>query len=163
MDNVAIYPGTFDPPTNGHFDLIERSAKIFGKVIVAVATNPSKKPLISIRKRVSLLKEMVMYLDNVKVSSFSGLLVDYARSVEATVIVRGLRAVSDFEYEFQMAHMNKNLYPDLDTVFMMTGEKYFYVSSNIIREIVSLGGDVTDLVHESVEVELKKIFSKKRL
>lgn len=161
MDNIGIYPGTFDPPTNGHFDLIERSSRIFGKVIVAVATNPSKKTLITIRKRVSLLKEMVTHLENVEVSSFSGLLVDYARSVGATVIVRGLRAVSDFEYEFQMAHMNKKLYPDLDTVFMMTGEKYFYVSSNIIKEIVSLGGDVKDLVHDCVETELRKIYGRK--
>ncbi len=161
MNYVAIYPGTFDPPTNGHFDLIQRSTKIFGKLNVAVANNPTKKPLIALKKRVSLLREIVEDLENVEVSSFSGLLVDYARSIGATVIVRGLRAVSDFEYEFQMAHMNKNLYPDLDTIFMMTGEKYFYVSSNIIKEIVSLGGEVKDLVHPCVESELKRIYRRR--
>lgn len=160
MNNVAVYPGTFDPPTNGHFDLIKRSSKIFGTLIVAVAMNPSKEPLFSFEKRVSLVKEIVKDIDNVEVSSFSGLLVDYAKSVGATVIIRGLRAVSDFEYEFQMAHMNKNLYPELDTVFMMTGEKYFYVSSNIIKEIVSLGGEAKDLVHRCVEDELKRVFKR---
>ncbi len=158
MTHTAIYPGTFDPPTNGHFDIIERSSKVFDRVIVAVAINPNKKPLFSVEKRVDLLKEITRDLGNVEVTSFHGLLVNYAKSVGARVIVRGLRAVSDFEYEFQMAHMNKKLHPELDTVFMMTGEKYFYVSSNIVKEIASLGGDVSDLVHPLVEEELKKAF-----
>ncbi|RMG58425.1 MAG: pantetheine-phosphate adenylyltransferase [Deltaproteobacteria bacterium] len=160
MKHAAIYPGTFDPPTNGHLDIVERSSKVFDRVIVAVAFNPHKTPLFPVEKRVELLKEITSHLENVEVTSFTGLLVDYAKQVGARVIVRGLRAVSDFEYEFQMAHMNKKLYPELDTVFMMTGEKYFYVSSNIVKEIASFGGDVSELVHPLVEEELKKVFSK---
>jgi pantetheine-phosphate adenylyltransferase len=161
MSNVAIYPGTFDPPTNGHADIMKRAAKVFDRLIVAVAVNPSKKTLFSVRKRVTFLKNIVTQYDNVEVASFSGLLVDYAKDKGAEVIVRGLRAISDFEYEFQMAHMNKNLNRDLDTVFMMTGEKYFYVSSNIVKEIASLGGDVKDLVHENVEEEFRKMYKKR--
>jgi pantetheine-phosphate adenylyltransferase len=155
MKHTAIYPGTFDPPTNGHLDIIERSSKIFEKLVVSVAMNTSKKTLFSVEKRIELLEKMTAPYDNVRVTSFSGLLVEYARSVGAKVIIRGLRAVSDFEYEFQMAHMNKKLYPELDTVFMMTGEKYFYVSSNIVKEIATLGGDISDLVHSAVEKELR--------
>ncbi len=161
MSNIAIYPGTFDPPTNGHVDIIRRAAGIFDKLIVSVAVNPSKETLFSPKKRVSFLKKIVADLENVEVSSFTGLLVNYAKERGAQVIVRGLRAVSDFEYEFQMAHMNKNLYPEVDTVFMMTGDKYFYVSSNIVKEISSLGGDVKDLVHNMVEKELRKVFNKR--
>ncbi len=158
MSNIAIYPGTFDPPTNGHVDIIRRAAGIFDRLIVSVAINPRKKTLFSPRKRVFFLTKIVEDLENVEVSSFSGLLVDYAKERGARIIVRGLRAVSDFEYEFQMAHMNKNLFSDVDTVFMMTGDKYFYVSSHIVKEISGLGGDVKDLVHQAVEKELRKAF-----
>lgn len=161
MKRKAVYPGTFDPPTNGHVDIIERGSKVFDKLLVAVAVNPHKKTLFSPDERVTMLKEIVQSYDNIDVVSFSGLLVDFMVSAKADVIVRGLRAISDFEYEFQMAHLNKKLLPEIDTIFMMTGEKFFYVSSNIVKEIASLGGEVNELVDKCVEVKLREAFSKR--
>ncbi|WP_426751861.1 pantetheine-phosphate adenylyltransferase [Myxococcus sp. Y35] len=155
---VAIYPGSFDPLTNGHLSLIQRSLKMFDRLIVAIAVNPKKTPLFSEDERRSLIREAVQD-DRVEVDAFHGLLVDYVRSRNVGVIVRGLRAVSDFEYEFQLANMNRKLAPDVETVFMMTGEDYFYISSNLVREVASFGGDVTGLVPPNVHEGLKAKFA----
>ncbi|MCS7253305.1 MAG: pantetheine-phosphate adenylyltransferase [Armatimonadota bacterium] len=152
----AIYPGTFDPITNGHLDIIERAAKIFDELIVAVATNPVKKPLFSLEERVLMIREACAHLPNVRVESFNGLLVEFARSLDARVIVKGLRAVSDFDYEFQMASMNRKLAPDIETVFIMTSLEYAYLSSSIIKEAAMLGGCVQGLVPHSVLPRLKE-------
>ncbi|AKQ66649.1 Phosphopantetheine adenylyltransferase [Myxococcus hansupus] len=158
---VAIYPGSFDPLTNGHLSLIQRSLKMFDRLIVAIAVNPKKTPLFSEDERRALIREAVQD-ERVEVDAFHGLLVDYVRRRNAGVIVRGLRAVSDFEYEFQLANMNRKLAPDVETVFMMTGEDYFYISSNLVREVASFGGDVTGLVPPNVHQGLKAKFAGKK-
>ncbi|WP_342374180.1 pantetheine-phosphate adenylyltransferase [Myxococcus stipitatus] len=157
---VAIYPGSFDPLTNGHLSLIQRSLKMFDKVIVAIAVNPKKTPLFTEDERRDLIREAVQD-PRVEVDAFHGLLVDYVRRRGGSVIVRGLRAVSDFEYEFQLANMNRKLAPTVETVFMMTGEDYFYISSQLVREVASFGGDVTGLVPPNVHEGLKAKFARK--
>lgn len=146
MRTTVVYPGSFDPPTFGHLDIIERSSRVFSRVIVSVAKNIRKDSMFTPTERVNLLRKLTRPFPNVEVDSFRGLLVDYVRVVDAHVVVRGLRAISDFEYEFQMAHMNKKLSPEVDTVFMMTGERYSYVSSQIAKEIARFGGKIDDLV-----------------
>ena len=150
MKLVAIYPGTFDPPTFGHADLIERAHLLFDKVVVAVGKNSSKKPLLTIDERIQVLEEISSPYQNVSVESFDGLLVDFAKQKGAKSIVRGLRAVADFEYEFQIAMVNRKLNPEVDSVFLMTRWEYSYLNSSIVREVASLGGDVSDLVPEPV-------------
>lgn len=150
----AIYPGSFDPLTNGHLSLIQRGLKMFDRVIVAIAVNPKKAPLFSVAER----RQFILEATNdprVEVDDFHGLLVDYAKHRQVTVVLRGLRAVSDFEFEFQLANMNRKLSPDLETVFMMTGEDYFYISSNIVREVASFGGNVEGIVPAGVLAALK--------
>lgn len=153
---ISVYPGSFDPVTNGHLDVIERSASIFDKVIVAVLINLEKKPLFTLEERVDMLKVTTQHLKNVEIDTFSGLLVGYATKRGAKVIVRGIRAISDYEYEFQMAMMNRHLQPSLETVFMMPSESYSYVSSRLVKEIYMLGGSVKGLVPEIVEEKLNK-------
>jgi len=158
MRTVAVYPGSFDPPTYGHLDIIERSSRVFSRVIVAVARNIRKDVMFTTSERVAMLRRLTRSYPNVEVDSFRGLLVDYVRNRGAHVVVRGLRAISDFEYEFQMAHMNKKLAPDVDTVFMMTGERNSYISSNIVKEIARFGGNIDPLVPPVVrENVLKKM------
>ena len=152
---VAIYPGSFDPLTNGHVDIIERGARIFDSIIVAILVNVEKTPLFSENERIAIIKDVFKAHKNVQADTFSGLLVDYAQKKNATVLVRGLRAVSDFEYEFQMALMNRHLAPGLETVFMMPDEKYTYISSRLIKEVFTLGGEITGLVPPIVEEKLR--------
>ena len=152
---VAIYPGSFDPLTNGHVDIIERGARIFDSIIVAILVNVEKTPLFSENERIAIIKDVFKAHKNVQAETFSGLLVDYAQKKNATVLVRGLRAVSDFEYEFQMALMNRHLAPGLETVFMMPDEKYTYISSRLIKEVFTLGGEITGLVPPIVEEKLR--------
>ena len=160
---AAIYPGSFDPLTFGHVDVIERSARLFDHVIVAILTNPQKAPLFSVDERIEILCEILKpRFANVEVDVFQGLLVDYASQKKARVIVRGIRAVTDYEYEFQMALMNRRLAPGIETVFMMPAENYSYVSSRLVKEIAELGGSVAGLVPEIVESRLKQRFKKKR-
>ena len=162
MRTIAVYPGSFDPPTFGHLNIIDRSSRVFSRVIVAVATNIRKDILFTPAERKAMLRDLTRSYSNVEIDSFRGLLVDYARKKGAHVVVRGLRAISDFEYEFQMAHMNKKLAPDVDTVFMMTGERYSYISSNIVKEIAAFGGKIDDLVPTPVrEQVLRKIGKRK--
>ena len=150
MARRAIYPGSFDPLTNGHLSLIQRGLKVFDRLIVAIANNPAKKPLFSVDERRALISEAVGNDPRVEVDSFDGLLVDYAKLQGVHTVLRGLRAVSDFEYEFQIANMNRNLDPEFESVFMMTGEDYFYVASSLVREVASFGGDVSRLVPANV-------------
>jgi pantetheine-phosphate adenylyltransferase len=150
---TAIYPGSFDPLTNGHLSIIQRSLKMFDRVIVAIAVNPKKAPLFTVEERAELIREACPD-PRVEVDHFEGLLVSYARKRNVKVLLRGLRAVSDFDYEFQMANMNRTLAPDVETVFMMTGEDYFYISSQLVREVASMGGDVDDLVPKNVLARL---------
>ena len=152
---IAIYPGSFDPLTNGHVDIIERGSRIFDEIIVAILGNVEKTPLFSEAERVGILQHVFKDRVNVKVETFSGLLVDYAQLKKASVIVRGLRAVSDFEYEFQMALMNRHLAPGIETVFMMPAEQYTYISSRLIKEVFTLGGEITGLVPPIVEEKLR--------
>ncbi|MFZ0820323.1 MAG: pantetheine-phosphate adenylyltransferase [Candidatus Acidiferrales bacterium] len=152
---LAIYPGSFDPVTNGHLDLIERGAKIFDRLVVAVLRNMEKEPLFSTAERVEMLREVSRPWGNVEVDVFDGLLVDYARQRQAQVILRGIRAISDYEYELQMALMNRKLQPQIETIFMMPAEAYSYLSSRLVREIVRLGGPVQGLVPPIVEQRLK--------
>lgn len=153
-----LYPGTFDPLTNGHIDLVKRAIELFDAVVVTVAKNPGKKPLFSVEERVSMLKESLKDFDNVTVDSFDGLVVDHAKAVGAVGILRGLRAVSDFEYEFQMALMNRKLSNNIATVFLMPHEKYTYLNSTIIRNLAELKSDVNDFVPPVVAAALKKKF-----
>ncbi len=158
MKTIAVYPGSFDPPTYGHLDIVERSSRAFSRVIVAVAKNIRKNTIFSPAERMDMLRRLTRVYPNVEVDSFRGLLVEYVESMGAHVVVRGLRAISDFEYEFQMAHMNKKLAPSVDTVFMMTGERYSYISSNITKEIARFGGKIDDLVPPLVRARvLRKI------
>lgn len=154
MQNKAIYPGTFDPITNGHTDLIERAAKLFSHVTVAIATNPGKAPRFSIEKRVELASRILAHLPNVEVCGFDTLLIEFAKKRGVNVIVRGLRAVSDFEYEFQLASMNRRLAPQIETVFLTPAEQYSFISSNLVREIAALGGDTSQFVHPLVTAAL---------
>lgn len=160
--NIGIYPGSFDPITYGHIDIIERSTKLFDKLIVAVLTNPQKKPLFSVENRIKMIKHSIRHLKNVEVDSFNGLLVDFARQKKARVIVKGLRAVSDFEYELQMALMNKKLDNEIETIFIMTNSKYSYLSSSVVKEVASFGGCVKELVPSLVEKELNYKFNKRK-
>ena len=155
-ETIALYPGTFDPVTRGHLDIIGRGARIFDRVVVTMLMNPGKEPMFSLAERKALLSDAVSDLDNVEIDSFSGLLVEYARNHGARVIVRGLRAVSDFEYEFQMALMNRNLDGAIETVFMMPREEYSYVSSGLVKEVAMLGGDVSNLVPDGVREALRR-------
>lgn len=150
MHRLAIYPGSFDPPTLGHLDVIERASKLFDNIVVAVGVNASKMPLLSAEQRLTSLRSCVQHLENVKVDSFQGLLVNYAKSIGAHSIVRGLRATADFEYEFQMAMVNRRLEEDIDTVFLMTRWEYSYLSSSIVKEVATLGGDYRALVPPAV-------------
>lgn len=158
---IAVYPGTFDPVTNGHLDLIRRGLRLFDRLIVAVGENPAKKPLFSLEERLEMLEEAVKEIpdrDRLEITAFSGLLVEFARKKGAQAIVRGLRAVSDFEYEFQMALMNRRLARDLDTVFLMPGFRWIFISSTIIKEAARFGGSVEGLVPPVVEKKLKEKF-----
>jgi pantetheine-phosphate adenylyltransferase len=149
---VAIYPGSFDPPTNGHLDLIERGSNIFDELVVAILRNPDKNPLFSVGERRSMTDD----LRNVRVDTFDGLTVDYALRVNASAVLRGIRALSDYEYELQMALMNRKLQPELETVFMMPAEQYSYLSSRLVREVAQLGGSIEGLVPELVEQRLRE-------
>lgn len=150
MRRVAIYPGSFDPPTLGHLDVVERAAKLFDEVIVAVGTNPSKNPLLTVEQRIEGLRRSITSGRDVWVDKFSGLLVDYAKRQNAVAIIRGLRATADFEYEFQMAMVNRRLEGDIESVFLMTNSEYSYLSSSIVREVAVLGGDISQMVSPAV-------------
>ena len=154
MQITAIYPGTFDPITHGHTDLVERATRLFDHVIVAVAANPLKKPVFSVEERIDMARSALADIDRIEVCGFGTLLVDFAREKRASVILRGLRAVSDFEYEFQLAGMNRKLAPGIETVFLMPAEQYAYISSSLVREIAALGGDVSSFVHQRVMAAL---------
>jgi len=153
---IAIYPGSFDPLTSGHIDLIERAVRLFDNLILAVVHNPSKHALFSVSERMDMLREVAVAYPNVEVDSFQGLLVHYAAQKRASVLIRGIRAISDYEYELQMALMNRRLCPDLETVFLMAGEAYSFVSSRMVKEAFSLGGDVSGLVPPNTERRLRE-------
>ncbi len=152
---TAIYPGSFDPVTNGHLDLIERASKLFDRLVVALLVNPEKDALFTLAERVEMMREVVAHLSNVEVDTFDGLLVDYARRRGARVLLRGIRAVSDYEYELQMALMNRQLAAEIETVFMLPGEAYSYLSSRLVKEVARLGGSIKDLVPPAVESRLR--------
>jgi len=154
--NIVVYPGTFDPITNGHTDLVERAARMFDHIILAVADNPKKKPMLELDARVDLAREVLGHLHNVEVTGFSNLLAEFVQEKQANIILRGLRAVSDFEYEFQLANMNRVLAPNVESMFLTPAEKYSYISSTLVREIASLGGDVSNFVHPAVAKALQK-------
>ena len=160
---IAVYPGSFDPVTNGHLNIIERTAKIVDKLIVAVAVDSKKFTLFSAQERTDMIKDATKNLEKVKVQSFSGLLTDFVRKNKANIIIRGMRAISDFEHESQLALMNKSLAPEIETIFMVTCSKYSYLNSSIVKEIASLNGNISQLVPEMVEKNLKKIFSNKKV
>ena len=162
MVTIAVYPGSFDPITNGHLDIIRRAAQLFDRVIVAVAQNGEKSPLFSVKERVALAREAVKELRNVSVDEFGGLLVGYARKKRAAVIVRGLRAVSDFEFEFQLSLMNRKLDARIETIFLMTKDEYTFISSRLVKEICQLGGDVSDFVPRGVERAMRRKFGSTR-
>lgn len=151
----AIYPGSFDPPTNGHLDLIQRGSKIFEELVVAILRNPDKTPMFSVAERREMLQELTADLSNVRIDTFDGLMVEYAKSIDAMCVLRGIRAISDYEYELQMALMNRKIEPTLETVFMMPADKYSYVSSRLVREVAQVGGPVKGLVPEAVEQKVR--------
>lgn len=153
---TAIYPGTFDPITNGHTDLIERATRLFDRTIVAVAASPKKRPMFELDERIALAQQVLGDLDGVEVLGFDNLLADFARQQEVNVILRGLRAVSDFEYEFQLAGMNRRLAAEIETVFLTPAEEYTFISSSLVREVAGLGGDVSQFVHPIIDAALKQ-------
>jgi pantetheine-phosphate adenylyltransferase len=155
MSVSALYPGTFDPPTNGHLDLIERGSKLFDRLIVAILSNPVKDPLFTVEERVEMLKESTAALKNVSVATFDGLMVEFARKQGASAVLRGIRAISDYEYEFQMALMNRRLAPEIETVFLQPAGRYSFVSSRMLKDVVSFGGDVSGLVPPNVLKRLR--------
>ena len=154
---IAIYPGSFDPITNGHIDILQRAAKLFDHVIIAVLANSSKKTFLSFEERLNLIKDSIKEIPNVEVDKFEGLTVDYARKKKAKALIRGLRAVSDFEYEMQMAQMNKNLYPELETIFLVPSAEYSFLSSSIIKEVASFKGDISKFVPKEVNKYLLQL------
>lgn len=154
--NIAVYPGSFDPITYGHLDIIARASEIFDRVIVAVSINPGKNPLFSLEERAEMISRECANLKKVTVECFRGLLIEFVREKKASTIIRGLRAISDFEYEFQMALMNKKLYPEAETVFLVASPEFSYLSSSIVKEIASFGGDVSGLVSRHVAVKLQE-------
>jgi pantetheine-phosphate adenylyltransferase len=160
LTRIAIYPGTFDPITNGHIDLVKRTLKIFDEVIIAVAPSQKKQPLFTVEERISMINRAIKNMKGARADAFSGLLVKYAKSRKSVAIIRGLRAVSDFEYELQMALMNRRLSAKIETVFMMPSEEYTFLSSTLVKEVVSFGGAVSGLVPEGVEKALKEKFKK---
>jgi pantetheine-phosphate adenylyltransferase len=153
--NVAIYPGSFDPITLGHLDLIERGSRLFGRLIVAILRNEAKEPLFTVEERMDMLREVVAPYPNVQVDCFEGLLVDYAQTQGASAILRGIRAISDYEYELQMALMNRRLRPEIETVFLLSSEAHSFISSRLVKEVISLGGNIHGLVPPSIEGRLK--------
>ncbi|MBT8064586.1 MAG: pantetheine-phosphate adenylyltransferase [Xanthomonadales bacterium] len=155
---TAVYPGTFDPITNGHTDLVSRAARVFEKVVIGIAESPHKKPLFSLEERISLTRNQLSHLGNVEVVGFSNLLVEFVQQLGATVIVRGLRAVSDFEYEFQLASMNRHLAPKVETLFLTPDEDYGFISSTLVKEIARLNGDVSEFVAEEVQRAMQQRF-----
>ena len=155
---IAVYPGTFDPITNGHIDLVSRAARVFTKVIVAIAESPHKKPLLSLDERILLSRNELSELENVEVLGFSNLLVDFVQQIGAGVLIRGLRAVSDFEYEFQLASMNRHLAPNVETLFLTPDEEYSFISSSLVKEIARLDGDVSEFVSEKVRLAMRSRF-----
>jgi len=155
---TAIYPGTFDPITNGHLSIVKRASQIFDKLVIAILNNPQKKPLFSLEERIHMIDEVLKDTPNIEIDSFGGLLVDYAVQKKSNVILRGLRALSDFEYEFQLALMNRKLNRNVQSIFLMTDYKWFYTSSTIVKEAASLGGDINGLVPDLVEQKLKEKF-----
>jgi len=157
MKRDAVYPGTFDPITNGHHDLVRRAASVFDRVIIAIAANPNKTPMFPLEKRVALAREVLADIVNVEVMGYFGLMVDFARQHDVQVVVRGLRAVSDFEFEFQLANMSRHLHRELETVFLTPQEQFTFISSTLVREIAILGGDVKEFVHPLVAAELRKM------
>ncbi len=162
MSIIAVYPGTFDPITNGHTDLVERAAKLFSKVVVAVATSPKKRPVLAHDIRIALAQQVLSHLPNVEVVGFNNLLTEFTRSVNGKVVVRGLRAVSDFEYEFQLANMNRVIAPDVESVFLTPSEKHSYISSTLVREIASLDGGFGQFVNPAVEQVLREHYKIKQ-
>ncbi|GAC15460.1 pantetheine-phosphate adenylyltransferase [Aliiglaciecola lipolytica] len=160
MHTKAIYPGTFDPITNGHADLIERAANMFSSVTVGIAANPSKKPLFTLEERVNLIKQVTSHLNNVEVIGFTGLLADFADTLDATILIRGLRAVSDFEYEFQLANMNRRLNPKLESVFLTPAEENSFISSTLVKEVAMHRGQVDEFCHPVVQKALQEKFHK---
>jgi len=151
MEKTAIYPGTFDPITLGHCDLIQRASKLFDQVIIAIAASPSKQPAFSLRERIEMAQQSLTGIGNIKVCGFDTLLVNFAREMQAQVIIRGLRAVSDFEYEFQLADMNRKLAPEIETLFLMPAEQFANISSSLVREVAALGGDIAAFVPDNVK------------
>ena len=162
MPVSAIYPGTFDPITRGHIDLVERGARLFDRLTVSVAANPNKQPLFSLEERVELAREALAHLPNVDICGFDILLVNHARQIGAQVILRGLRAISDFEFEFQLANMNRRLYAEIESVFLTPAEQYSFISSSLVREVAKLGGDIAPFVHPKVEAALAAKFASRR-
>ena len=156
MNVIAIYPGSFDPITNGHLDLIQRGSRMFDQLIVSILRNDRKEPLFSVEERMEMLREVVQVYPNVAVDSFEGLLVEHAAALSASVLLRGIRAISDYEYELQMALMNRRLRPDIETVFMMANESYSFISSRMVKEVFGLGGSITGLVPPTVEERLRR-------
>ncbi len=159
MQTIAVYPGTFDPMTYGHTDLASRASQLFDKVIVAVTENTRKKAVFDLKQRMQLARRILSQHVNIEVSSFSGLLVDFCRKRKARIVLRGLRAVSDFEYEFQLAGMNRRLAPDIETIFLTPAQDYTFVSSTLVREVAALGGDISTLVHPEVQSALQNHFA----
>jgi pantetheine-phosphate adenylyltransferase len=159
MQRIAVYPGTFDPITNGHTDLVSRAARVFPKVIIGIAESPHKKPLFSLEERISQAQTQMAHLSNVEVVGFSNLLVEFVQQIGASVIVRGLRAVSDFEYEFQLASMNRHLAPNVETLFLTPDEDYSFISSSLVKEIARLDGDVSEFVCQEVEQAMSRRFA----